>query len=313
MCKKRYKNEQKELLHFCINDGLIEDELTAPTKEDELADLQRVLNSCDTIRKFEKRIQGDGWLTEKGKEFPAAIKKYFHQTVCNFYKNTNKLPSGFQDALREYITSTGSHITTLNYDDLLYDCFTDTAVFKNYHLRDGFFQKGFDFERAQKLYDKNRKEGWFLHLHGSPLFVNIGENLKKKKRSEFANIVGTESRHLVLTNVEFKQSTINGSEILSAYWKKLREIICDVEEIILFGYGGADTHLNDLIFRASRIHNVSIHVVEKCLGKSPQERLKYWQKALNFPVNETEYVEVQLMDDILEFKNWDKEVSIKPL
>ena len=42
---------QKELLHSCLNDDVIESELTAPTKEEELADMQRVLNSCDTIRK----------------------------------------------------------------------------------------------------------------------------------------------------------------------------------------------------------------------------------------------------------------------
>ena len=260
---------------------------------------------------FEKHIDGEGWLTEKGMEFPTAIRKYFHQTVCNFYDDENELPADFQESLRKFVIETGSHITTLNYDDLLYDCFTETPVFGNYHLRDGFFgNSGFDFDQAQRKYDSTKKEGWFLHLHGSPLFINTKRGPKKIKRSEFEKNIGTESRHLVLTNVRFKESTINGSEILSAYWNKLREIICDVEEIILFGYGGADSHLNVQVSLTSILYNIPVLVIEINLGVPQTDRLSYWQDALSFTASTNDYVDVQLMDNILEFTNWNKKSSI---
>ena len=64
---------QKALVHSCLREQVIESELSAPTSEEELGDLQRVLNSCDTILEFENRVQDDGWLTESGIEFPKAI------------------------------------------------------------------------------------------------------------------------------------------------------------------------------------------------------------------------------------------------
>ena len=295
---------QKAVVHSCLREQVIESELSAPTSEEELGDLQRVLNSCDTILEFENRVQDDGWLTESGIEFPKAIRQYFHRTACNFYNSDKRLPKDFQDCLRGFVIENGPHVATLNYDDLLYDCFADTDVFNKIHLRDGFFKKKFDFEKAEKWYDPKRAEGWFFHLHGSPLFINVNGQPNKINRSDFTNFVGNESTHLVLTNVRYKRSAIGSSEILSAYWKKLQEIIYEVSEITLVGYGGADTHLNDYIGIAAGLMDIPVRIIERTSGDSDAARQKFWHK--KFVANSKVEADIKViqMEDILKFQDW---------
>lgn len=142
-------DQQKRLIVSCLPAGLVERELAAPTREEDLEDLQRVLSACDTIKEIEQRVDGvEGWLSDHGKEFPVAVRKYLHMAACYFHNRGAlffagngdvNLPIGFQESLRAAIMEQGGHVATLNYDDLLYETFVNTAVFQDHRLRDGFF------------------------------------------------------------------------------------------------------------------------------------------------------------------------------
>ena len=216
-----------------------------------------------------------------------------------FQEGGGYLPEEFQESLRSFIDAQGAHVCTLNYDDLLYDCFTDTIIFREYKLRDGFFREGrFDFDRAEALYSMANREGWFLHLHGSPLFVNKQGHPTKITRADLRGFQGTESTHLVLTNVRYKQSAISSSEILSRYWDKLSSLLTEVSNIVLLGYGGGDMHLNNKIaLRADR--NATIRVVERRSDRLADERKEHWERII--PGREIEIVQE---DTILDFRDW---------
>ncbi|MEL6840686.1 MAG: SIR2 family protein [Pseudomonadota bacterium] len=299
-------DRQKQLIQSCLSEDVLDDEEVAPTSEAELDDLHRVLSACDTIRSFEDRIPGqDGnWLSQLGLEFPAAIRRYIHNAACRFNSaapglldaNERCLPDMFEQALRTYIMDVGAHIATLNYDDLLYECFSETEVFQKIRLRDGFFNGKFDFPRHEGYYNPTQ-EGWFLHLHGSPLFVNRMNEPRKINRAELAEYVGVESTHLVLTSVRYKSSVIQSSEILRVYWTKLKTIVPHCKNIVLVGYGGADTHLNDVLTTIP--DDASLRVVEYDGGSDYHERRNMW-------VSKLENCDVKLirMKDILQFDDW---------
>ncbi len=299
--------EQRQLIRSCLPIELIEDDDGAPTSEEELEDLQRVLSACDTIKSFEYRVDGangEGWLSEHGREFPIAIRKYIHKAACYFHDRIvlefgdaeAYLPLEFQNALRSFIAQHGAHVATLNYDDLLYDCFTDTDVFRRRKLRDGFLRGEFAFERLEGFYDA-RSEGWFLHLHGSPLFVNIDGEPRKIERARLGGFQGNESTHLVLTSVKFKRNIISQSEILSSYWAKLKEIIPNSRNIVVFGYGGLDVHLNEALGNADK--DACIRIVEFNDGTDHAERENFWKNELKR--NELEVIQ---LEDVLSFRQW---------
>lgn len=302
---------QKNLIRACLPEEVLEDEnADAPQSEEQLEELQHILSACDTIAKTEQRVGADseeGWLSAHGREFPTAIRRYLHHAACYFLerdillfddKPTN-LDDEFVNILNEFILKSGAHVATLNYDDLLYEAFCDTDVFKKFRLRDGFFRKGrFDFEMAERNYAA-RQEGWFLHLHGSPLFLDQNGEPRKVTRAEIRANHGSESTHLVLTSVKFKRTIIQGSEILNRYWKKFREIVPTSENIILFGYGGWDTHLNQALkFYAPK---GSIRIVEHRNDRTDEERKAFWEDALHLD----DFTIIRL-ENIQDFRAWAK-------
>jgi hypothetical protein len=215
--------EQKKLIVSCLPTGVLERDNQAPTNEDELEDLQRVLSACDTIKEIEGRDLGAaGWLSDHGKDFPVAVRKYLHKAACYFHNRDElffqgdgniNLPIDFKKKLRASIMKAGAHIATLNYDDLLYETFVGTDVFSGHRLRDGFFNGIFDIEKHQTYMDLNpNQEGWFLHLHGSPLFVTQNGVSRKLTRFDLRDQQGIKSTHLVLTNVKYKMSAIGSSD-----------------------------------------------------------------------------------------------------
>ncbi len=296
--------EQKTLILSCLPGREVVDNDGPPTSEDELSDLQLVLSACDTIRQFEKRVpEGHTrWLTDIGNGFPVAIRQYIHHAASCFYDSGYILPEDFSNSLRDFVSSTGSTIATLNYDDLLYETFTGTEIFTRYTLRDGFFGGAFDFERAKRLRAPER-EGWFLHLHGSPLFVTGQAGPTKIGRNQIADFRGTESTHLVLTNVDAKRSIINGSEILSTYWNEFGEELTSSEEVILIGYAGSDKHLNDLVSAKLR-EGSSIRIVEffEFNFYNDEERMIFWKS--KFATRHHENISVLREESILDFRDW---------
>lgn len=299
-------DKQKGLICSCLPAGVIEKSNPAPTNEEDLDILQQVLSACDTIKKIEQNADiQDAWLSEHGLGFPVAVRKYLHMAACYFHNRDElsfeesgniSLPQDFSQSLRQAILDKGAHVATLNYDDLLYEAFVGTDVFNRYKLRDGFSRGTFDIDR-QKRCRKAGSEGWFLHLHGSPLFVTRGNSSKKLGRADLPTMQGVDSTHLVLTSIKHKRSVINASEILSAYWGLLEGSAKSVKNIVIIGYAGQDTHLNDIL---SRVHSdAKIRVVERAEGKEKKERVTYWKEKI-YHSN----IDVVLMPSILDFQDW---------
>ncbi|WP_150526031.1 hypothetical protein [Roseibium sediminis] len=159
---------QKKLIRACLPDRC---EDGRPNDESDLELLQRVLSSCDFLNSV-----GDPadvhWLSDMGKDFPAAIRKFIHGVACSFHVDEKKLPDVFLESLCAFIRDSRSHVATLNYDRLLYDGFNSKKVCDGYggSLIDGFWGTGFAAENLERKYD--RRLGWYLHLHGSPLFYD---------------------------------------------------------------------------------------------------------------------------------------------
>ncbi|CAD0184002.1 hypothetical protein RUESEDTHA_00880 [Ruegeria sp. THAF57] len=292
--------EQKKLICNCLEDDIIEDELKAPTSEEQLKNLQKILDACDMIKTFEARDGAPdlGWLSEHGKRFPIAIRKYFHHAASQFHNPNKRLPEQFASQLRKFVRSDRPHIATLNYDDLLYECFTDTDVFQEHMLRDGFFGE-FNIERHRQFHDTN-KEGWFLHLHGSPLFVNRNGSPRKILRSQLFNYLGNNSVHLVLTNAKSKPAVISNSQILSEYWSELAKILEKPSDVTLFGYGGDDLHLNKLLAEAN--DDTTIRIVCREGSKTKDQAEKFWRGRLS-PKSENK-IAVTQVSKLNEFDGW---------
>tara|TARA_R110002049_G_scaffold44333_3_gene129827 strand:+ start:62841 stop:63386 length:546 start_codon:yes stop_codon:yes gene_type:complete len=181
---------------------------------------------------------------------------------------------------------------------LLYEAFTETSVFKEHFLRDGFFGGILDMGKHEYLMNPE-KEGWFLHLHGSPLFVTREGVPKKITRAKLHEYVGENSVHIVLTNADSKPSIIENSPILSLYWKKLETLLRDAEKITLFGYGGGDKHLNQLIGINT---TAKLRVVTRKEVDTQQELETRWRRRLR--ATQDQPLDVVEIESLLDFRDW---------
>lgn len=273
--------EQRQLIRRCLpKPDLIDDENGAPG-EHHLDSLQRVLAACDEISKFEEG--DDGWLTEKGRAFPSAIRSFIHRTASYFHESPHFLSHEFLNPLREHILQSRSHVATLNYDELLYRGFIGADVFQGYScLIDGFTRSGFSETNLERK--RPDHQSFYLHLHGSPLYFEDSDgNLRKAELRKLPVIHGYSSTHIVLTEVKHKASVIQSSEILRVYWKRLKEAIQEVEGVMLVGYGGGDTHLNELV--RANFSGKQVEVVERDKPEygnldDRQSRHAFWKRRL---------------------------------
>ena len=288
--------QQKKLILQCLPQDVIEGN-GAPSGENDLDLLQRILAACDLINEVERNTIEKGWLRKAGKAFPAAIRRYLHRAACEFHTNEHKIPEDFAKPLRDYIASTKSHVATLNYDNLLYGNFIGTAVFKSDTcLIDGFIYSRFKPEVLARK--DNNKTSYYLHLHGSPLFHDDETGAPcKMKATELDKIAGTNSAHIVLTKVEHKESVIAASPILSAYWSHLDIALREVEGIILFGYSGLDTHLNRRIHDATHRKKIPIQIVEYKGAGQKADRQRYWDDIFG-------QVRLHRPKNLLDFRDW---------
>lgn len=290
---------QRTLILQCLPEVVLEAS-GPPRTEADLDRLQRVLAACEEIKKHEIG-DTEQWLSPHGREFPLAIRAYIHGTASYFHKSTHTLPLDFTSTLREYILESRSHVATLNYDRLLYSAFTGTEVFQGYDcLIDGFVP----YFSPENL-NRNRplRQSFYLHLHGSPLYFNSPDGTIRK--SELANLPrlhGYSTNHVVLTHVEHKMSVINASPVLREYWRRLEEAMQETDGIILFGYSGADAHLNNLIGRY--YSGKQVEVVERKhpsydTEEGKRTRFQYWKSKLS-----TDTL-AHWKDNVLEFGYWD--------
>lgn len=262
-----------------------------PSSEDQLDKLQVAIIATEFLSNFE--VSGTPWISEPAKELPVTFRKYIHEVALHFQRSGKTLPDTFVGPLSEFIKSTKSHVVTLNYDNLLYDAFIREKILNGYSgtLIDGFWSSGFNEEN---LYRHNvNKHGWYMHLHGSPLFV---EN--RKVMYQGRDFLDPEDKcHIVLTHVEHKPLIIGSSHILSAYWRRLEKAFEESEQIILFGYSGYDDHLNNRI--KLRKEEKELVIVEWAGSGIEQERKIFWESKTGF----NRFKLVQL-ENILGFTGW---------
>lgn len=236
------------------------------------------------------------WLTEDGINFPDITAKYIHKVATELHNYDGTLPQQFEDALIQFVINTRSHIATLNYDKLLYESFIYNDIFNGYngYLVDGLLGGGFSSDALIRKF--GRRFGYYLHLHGSPLFYNWEDGVFKLPRNELTLNIDEASEHIVLTHIRRKPSVIAASNVLSTYWEYLQFSLYESEEIILFGYSGLDVHLNMLI--RPYITTKPLRVVEWSGAGEQNERETYWNNLLG------QRVTVTRLDSITDFIDW---------
>jgi hypothetical protein len=133
-------------------------------------------------------------------------------------------------------------MTTCSHQKLI-----EAEILKSYdgELVDGFPDTGFAEEHLERRY--GRDFGYYLHLHGTPLYIDSGELIIKQKQGHAEEV---STKHLVLTHVRHKRSVIDASPVLRAYWRHLDLALQESQRVILLGYSGLDEHLNHRI----RVH-----------------------------------------------------------
>ena len=206
---------QRDLIQNCIPSN------NCPVSEQDLDKLYLVSTSCDYLDDFNATSNGDHWLSDYGHSFTSSTQEYIHTVASYLFDSTSSLPPLFKDALIDFVKTTKSHVATLNYDKLLYEAFINADICNGYNgkLVDGFTNSGFSSSNLVRKF--GRSFGYYMHLHGSPLFQDTNGITYKLQTSQIstANIFG--SKHVVLTHIPHKPSVITASEVLSTYWNYL--------------------------------------------------------------------------------------------
>jgi len=263
-------DKQKQLIERCLQRG------GAPEGEHELDTLHQAVTYCKALSQI-----GEGnvhWLTDDGIGFPGITATYIHKVATQLHNYEGILPGYFEQSLIQFVKDTRSHVATLNYDKLLYNSFIDNDVFDGYrgYLVDGMLAQGFSSDALERRY--GNVFGYYLHLHGSPLFVNQGADVVKLARHQLTLDRDEASEHIVLTHIKRKPSVIAASRVLSAYWDYLGFALSESDEIILFGYSGLDTHLNVLL--RPYLGHKPLRVIEWSGAGTQGEREQFWRSAL---------------------------------
>jgi hypothetical protein len=220
---QRVSSSQKELISLCLSAQGVHDR--KPQGEDDFDILHRAVGACQFLKDISFGANENNWLTDDGQLFPQEIQKFITSVAWHFHGYPRALPSGFVESLASFIRKTNSHVATLNYDNLLYQKLIEENILHGYdgYLVDGFHTRtGFNKQHLERK--KKKTFGYYLHLHGSPLFVD-DNGITVKQGQQIPWDVPT--KHLVLTYVKHKSSVIDNSEVLKVYWqyfgKGLRE------------------------------------------------------------------------------------------
>lgn len=281
--------EYKDLILSAIEGTSAEN---PPESEGQLDQLQVAIIATEYLSDFS--VGGVSWVSDGAKKLPSTFKKYIHEVAHYFHRSNKVLPDNFLIPLSDFIKKSKSHVVTLNYDNLLYDGFRKTKVFDGYNgsLVDGFWRRtGFLDDNLNR--NNTERLGWYMHLHGSPLF--IGNNKITGIGRDF--LQADEECHIVLTHVEHKPLIISSSKILSTYWRRLEKAFEESSRIILFGYSGCDDHLNERI--KLRKKDKSLLIIEWSEAGSEADRKKFWQSKTNF-----DNFELVRLDNILNYTEW---------
>lgn len=285
-----FNEETRELVRCClVDDGDTE----RPHGEGDLDSLQLVVSSCDFLGRMGRG--GAHWLSEHGQQFPAAVRKFLYQTALQLHQRDEGLPLEFASTLAAFLHETRSHVATLNYDNLLYQRMIEAQVLNGYGgaLVDGFLSTGFAGENLERR--PWSTYGYYMHLHGSPLFVDQEGSISKLRQGDLGNDEDVVGSHIVLTHVKHKPTVIAASPLLQTYWEYLEKALAESSEVLLFGYSGLDTHLNELLERRAP---AAIRVIEWEGAGTSEERQAFWNRQFG------KDVAITRMGNILEFVDW---------
>lgn len=289
-------DEQKGIITTCVDR---EDAAVPPRGEHELDRLHRVVSACELLTNIYPE-NNPQILTDAGINLPRVLATFIHRVAHHLFEQSRetRLPDEFIRPLLDHVGAEKSHVATLNYDCLLYDPFISEGICDGYNgsLVDGIFRRGFNAENLDRL--EGRDFGWYLHLHGSPLFYNDEGVIKKFAIDEIHENGAGLGKHLVLTHVSHKRSVIDQSDILKAYWQRLSVCLEEASEIIIIGYSGGDLHLNQVI--KPYLSNTPIRIIEWSGSGEREARVNYWRGI--FPSLGAD--NLVHMDNILEFADW---------
>lgn len=110
---------------------------------------------------------------------------------------------------------------------------------------------------------------------------------------------GSERTHLVLTHAKSKPGAIRSSPILHAYWKELDNILREPTEVTLFGYGGMDLHLNNLL--SATDDQVIIRVVSR-IPEDEEGCIADWRKRIRSKdISSDNFI---FVDSLMNFDQW---------
>lgn len=263
-----------------------------PDSEAQLEKLQLAIVASDFLKSLE--IERIHWLNDNARELPRAFKIFVHEVATYFHQSDLTLPDEFLDPLAEFINNSKTHIAVLNYDNLLYDGLAKKGILNGYTgvLIDGFHSAGFAPANLDRYYPAQK--GWYLHLHGSPLFV---DNRKVMGTAARVFLAPTDKGHIVLTHVSHKPLIIDSSEILKEYWLRFEKALDEASQIFLFGYSGEDHHLNVGL----RLHSDyrRINIIEWSGAGDFDMRTAHWQGILKGCK-----IKLIQMNNVLEFNAW---------
>jgi hypothetical protein len=279
---------QKQLIERCTHHQ------GPPEGEHELDNLHQAITYC-------KALSGIGcghihWLTEDGLNFPETTATYIHKVATKLHNFEGSIPENFERNLVDFIKQTQSHVATLNYDRLLYDSFIKHEIVNGYSgfLIDGVLSKGFSASALERKFGNNF--GYYLHLHGSPLFIDDGEKIKKLSRHALTIEKNISSQHIVLTHISRKPAVIAASHMLLTYWEYLQLALLEAKEVILLGYSGLDQHLNSVIRPYSK-NSKPLRVIEWIGAGSQRERETYWRTKFGENVVVTQFCNITQFND----------------
>jgi len=303
---------EKELISSVLPAASKPEALAAET---ELFEAQVAMNAIEQLQRSVPPEILSRWLSSDALELRQAIFNLNAHVARYFHSYNKSIPDRFGRPLVKYVRDNNPHIITLNYDALLYGLFCKKHKFgrlKPYRpcddfsgaLIDGFTDKdGFSSVNFSHITDTSL--GYFLHLHGTPVFAEGnfdigGETISRptKLRREEMRANKSSGKHIVLNHGKMKPAIIASSPILSLYWERFQEAVLKSQRIVLFGYSGDDHHLNEVI--RSLGQGASKTVIEwKNPAQNQRDRRNLWARKLGGEAK------VLRLDDVTSFTSWD--------
>ena len=276
-----------------------------PQSEEQLINVQLARDIIPKIFEIVGKTSADKWLTNGALDFPNTRNKYIFHVAKTLFDYDSRINSDeswkkFRDQLISFIKSNKPNIATLNYDGLVYEAILEIPK-SSLYMVDGFIQGSFKSSNYTYV-----DRGSYMHLHGTPTFTTEKGSPKKLRRHEIPASDPTVDRHLVLANALQKKEIIGESDLLQQIWQRFETCVKRASEIIFFGYGGEDDHLNRLIMEKAANTpkwvmewKKSPHIMESDNQSTEKKQSDYWAPKLG------EDLKFLALDSILDFTEWD--------